>query len=266
MNALRPFVCSRLVITLLSGLVFARPSPPAAAELVKFESAAQGSGSTVRIQGELSKPKGEGPFPAVVLLHSCLGPPATKTAIVDQLASWGYVALFVDDFTTRNIHETCAVDFAEGLSDAYGALLYLAKFPYVDAKRVGAVGYSQGADTALQIASARPYALPRDLKFKAAVAFYPPCANQAAARIAMPTLILIGASDNVTPATDCEELSRRQRADIKLIVYPAAYHGFDDPSLDEGKRLFGMWMKYDPDAAERSKSQMRDFLAAKLKR
>ncbi len=231
-----------------------------------------GSKPAAPIQGYLSKPNGEGPFPAVVLLHSCLGLPATKRSIAEMFTRWGYVALFVDDFTTRGVSQTCARDFDEGISDAFGALLYLSRLPYVDPQRIAAVGYSQGADTALKIASTRfaaAFAVPRDLNFKVAAAFYPPCANQADVRLAIPTLILIGESDDVTPAADCQRLARNQSGpgfDFKLVVYPGARHLFDDPGLAAGRRLYGMWLKYDADAAERSKSEMRDFLAAKLTR
>lgn len=288
-SAVRTFACRCFAVAALSGLAFARPPPASAEELVKFDSAAprpsQGEERRARdsaqihkskpatpIQGALTKPKGDGPFPAVVLLHSCLGLPANKRSIADMFAGWGYVALFVDDFTTRSVRETCATDFGEGVSDAFGALLYLSRLPYVDLKRIAAVGYSQGADTALQIASARfasAFAVPRDLNFKVAVAFYPPCENQANVRLQLPTLILIGQSDNVTPAADCQRLARNQagdRSDFKLVVYPGAYHGFDNPGLAAGMRLYGMWLKYDADAAEQSKSEMRDFLNAKLAR
>ena len=39
--------------------------------------------------------------------------------------------------------------------------------------------------------------------FKAAAAFYAPCANVAGATLDIPTLILVGAKDEVTPAADC---------------------------------------------------------------
>ena len=249
-------------------------SPTSAEELVKFDVAAprfQPAGGAA-IQGYLTKPKGLGPFPAVVLLHSCLGLPANRQAIASMIARWGYVALFVDDFATRGIKQTCAVDFPQGLSDAFGALVYLANLPYVNSTRIAAVGYSQGADTALKIAaspSASAFALPQDLTFKAAAAFYPPCANEANATLAIPTLILIGALDDVTPAADCARLASSQpsdRSDVKLVIYPGAHHLFDDPSLADGTRLFGMWLKYDPTAAQDSKSELRNFLAAKLAR
>jgi dienelactone hydrolase len=268
----------------LSFAAFAGRSPASADELVKFVSAAprtqaaqqrDGAAPASRkqeIRGYLTKPKGDGPFPAVALLHSCLGLPADRRAIADALASWGYVALFVDDFATRGIKETCAVDFSAGIADSFGALLYLSKLPYVDARRIGAIGYSQGADTALTIASSRlavAFAIPDDLRFRAAAAFYPPCENQAGVRLTIPTEILIGAADEVTPAADCEKLAKAQPAggsDLKLIVYPGAAHLFDDPRFAEAKSLLGMRLKYDRGAAEQSRSDLREFLAGKLAR
>ncbi len=223
------------------------------------------------LQGYLTRPKGAGPFPAVVLLHSCLGLPADRRSIAGRIAGWGYVALFVDDFTTRGIRETCAVDFKQALSDAYGALAFVSTLPYVDSARIAAIGFSQGADTTLEIASRRfaaDFEPPGGPEFKAAAAFYPPCANQANVKLEIPTLILIGASDEVTPAADCERLATRQgaRSDLKLLVYPGARHLFDDPGFTGGKRVMGMLLEYDRNAAERSRSALRDFLAANLAR
>ena len=270
------FLACRCFVAVLAP--FAGRSPASAEELVKFASAAprtqtaqqRDSGRKPDIQGYLTRPKGDGPFPALALLHSCLGLPADRRAIADRLANWGYVALFVDDFTTRGLKETCAVDFGAGIADAFGALLYLSKLSYVDARRIGAIGYSQGADAALTISSSRlaaAFAIPDGLRFKAAAAFYPPCENQAGARLTIPTAILIGALDEVTPAADCERLAKAQPAggsDLKLIVYPGAAHLFDDPSFDEAKSLLGMRLKYDRAAAERSRSDLREFLAGKL--
>jgi dienelactone hydrolase len=260
-------------------------SPAMDQELVKFESAGSRpyedevrlalergeSLETARgypIQGYLTKPRGNGPFPAVVLLHSCNGASATRRSVAKIVAGWGYVALFVDDYTTRGFTEGCKTRFTEGLSDAFGALLFLSRLPFVDAKRVAVVGFSQGAETALNIASTRldsAFDVPGDLEFRSAVAFYPPCRGFTG-RLSLPTRIFIGDEDNTTPAKDCERFMERQSnspADIKLVVYPGANHGFDNPSLADGKRLFGMRLKYDPAAATDS-SQMREFLAAKL--
>ena len=184
-------------------------------ELVKFASASRGD----PVQGYLTRPKGAGPFPAVVLLHTCLGLPEGRAALGERIAGWGYVALFVDDFATRGLKDTCAVDFPQGVADAFGAIAFLSGQPLVDKTRVAAVGFSQGGDTALKIAASPTAA--RAPAFRAAAAFYPPCANEADAALAIPTLILVGAKDDVTPAADCAALARRQAPGmVKLVVYP----------------------------------------------
>lgn len=256
-----------VLVLVLAALTCA--SPAAAAERVTFPMAAPRGQTGSDIQGYLAKPKGAGPFPAVVLLHSCLGLPSNRRTIEASLAASGYVALFVDDFATRGLRETCAVDFRAALADAYGALAYLSGLPYVDPTRIAAVGLSQGADTALKIASSRfasTFAIPDGLRFKAAAAFYPPCSNVESERLAIPTLILIGAADGVTPAADCERLAQRQPGDAKLVVYPHAGHCFDDPAFGGGKNVMGMTLKYDPDAAKRSRRDLDAFLAEKLAR
>jgi dienelactone hydrolase len=250
-------------------LALACAAPAAADALVSFPAAAARGQSASEIRGYLARPKGAGPFPAVVLLHSCLGLPSNRRAVEAALTAQGYVALFVDDFSTRGLKETCAVDFPEGVSNAYGALAYLARLRDVDPARIAAVGFSQGADTALKIAASRfasAFALPEGLNFRAAAAFYPPCANVEGERLAIPTLILVGSADGVTPAADCERLARNNLGEAKLVVYPDAAHCFDDPAFAGGRSVMGMILKYDPAAAKRSRRDLGAFLAVTLAR
>ncbi len=248
------------LIALLAGGALAE-----ADEQVKFASAGQGD----PIRGYLTRPKGSGPFPAVVLLHTCLGLPAERSSIGARIAAWGYLALFVDDFSTRGLKETCAIDFKPALPDAYGALAYLAGRSDVDVRRVAAVGFSQGGDTALKLATgaeAQPLGDTGPV-FKAAAAFYAPCANLAGAALVIPTLILVGAKDAVTPASDCGELIKRQQPGmVKLVVYPGAAHAFDLPEFGAGKQVMGMTLAYDRNAAQRSWAELRGFLGAQLRR
>jgi dienelactone hydrolase len=226
-------------------------------EQVNFASAGRGD----PIQGYLTRPKGAGPFPAVVLLHTCLGLPAERASIGARIATWGYVALFVDDFATRGFKETCAVDFKQALPDADGALAYLRRLSYVDADKIAVIGFSQGGDTALKIASRGAAG------FKAAAAFYPPCANLDGAALGIPTLILVGAKDEVTPATDCVELAKRQAPGmVRFDVYPGAAHAFDLPEFGAGTKVMGMLLAYDHNVATRSWTELRAFLTARLKR
>jgi hypothetical protein len=61
----------------------------------------------IELVGKLSKPRGAGSFPAVVLLHSCSGIRPYQDRWSTKLAQWGYVALQVDSFGPRDIVETC---------------------------------------------------------------------------------------------------------------------------------------------------------------
>ncbi len=253
---MRGFFHLRLAAAALFGLL-ASGALAEADEPVRFASAGQGE----LIQGYLTRPKGAGPFPAIVLLHTCLGLPTERASIGERIAAWGYVALFVDDFSTRGLKETCAVDFNQALADARGALAYLAGLPYVDAARIAAVGFSQGGDTALKIATGGAAG------FKAAAAFYAPCANVAGTTLDIPTLILVGAEDEVTPAADCARLAKQQAPGmVKLVVYPGAAHAFDLPEFGAGKEVMGMSLAYDRNAAQRSWAELRGFLTARLKR
>lgn len=269
---MRDFILGRFLAMLLLAVALLGVAPAAADQLASFASAAPAAGSApgFGIRGYLSKPKGNGPFPAVILLHSCLGLPSNRQAIGAMLAGWGYVALFVDDFSTRRLNNTCAVDFPEGIADAYGGLAYVAALPFVDRTRIAAIGFSQGGDTALKIAAghyAPAFALPRGVAFAAAAALYAPCGNNPTAHLLLPTLILIGDADTVTPATDCERLAGNQPgSNVKLIVYPGAHHVFDDPAFAGGRQFMGMWLQYDKDAAAQSRVALRGFLATTLTR
>jgi dienelactone hydrolase len=227
------------------------------------------------IEGYLVKPAGDGPFPAVVLLHGCSGlsadfkAGARNSGWLDRLAAWGYAALFVDSFSTRGIAETCTTKLTQfRVADAYGALAFLSRQRFVDNNRIALMGFSAGAIVTLSAAGHRDFELyeeEADRKFRAAIAFYPYCAQDG--RFTVPTLILIGELDDWTPASFCRAMmAKRKDADalVTLIVYPDAHHVFDSPSLKPGVRVFGHWEEYNPIAARNAVREVRRFLAEKL--
>jgi dienelactone hydrolase len=233
-------------------VVVANPAPPLA-----------GAAASGPLTGYLTAPSGPGPFPAVALIPSCLGLPENRAAFAATLAGWGYVALFVDEFAPRGLEETCSVDFPVGPADAAAALAYLARQPFVDARRVAVVGFSQGADVALAVAAAPP----RGARLRAAAGYYPPCANRQGETLTVPTLILVGAADSVTPAADCRAFAAAQPPGVaNLVVLPGAGHLFDDPASAGGRVVLGMRFAYDRAAAARAEQELRRFLAKTLSR
>ena len=221
--------------------------------------------------GYLSKPDGAGPFPAVVHLHGCTGlTERMRRQTGARMTNWGYVSLFIDSFATRGLADDCVTPPADRHADAMGALSYLATLPFVDTRRIALVGHAQGGAAALQVASERPYRLfdmPEDLSYRAVVAFYPRC-NAAKQTLALPTLILIGELDAWSPIKLCEWWMQRRDgrgAPVRLVVYPEAFHGFDDPGIRNGMDFtFGHWIKYDPDAAAQATGELANFLTHNL--
>jgi dienelactone hydrolase len=280
---------ARCTAFLLAGAIFFQLGCACAEEVVTFDSAqylvgelaqrlARDRGETAKptppdtIKGYLSRPRGEGPFPAVVHLHGCGGLTENRRiAAGEQFARWGYVTLVVDSFTTRGIKDACTSDALQPPrhADAIGALIYLSRLPFVDSRRIAVVGYSQGGMAALQVASLQPtmlFIVPAGLTFKAAVAYYPDC-SAATNRLALPTLILIGELDDWSWAASCERLTKRwdrNSAPLKLIVFPEAYHSFDSTDIRGTVRYFGHWLRYDVEATRRAAEATHDFLAAQL--
>jgi dienelactone hydrolase len=248
-------------------------------ERVEFEGADQQliSGGLIRgdhIQGYLAKPEGAGPFPAVIGLHGCGGmPDTTKRKLADELVGWGYVVLLVDSFATRGVEHACTGGYSDiaGMrrSDAYGALAFLARQTFVDPQRVATVGFSQGGWVALFVAEANsfePFVGPSNLQFRAVVALYPIC-KSAMGRLVIPTLILIGALDDWTPAADCSEKIDAWRTDgvpLEQVVYPGVHHSFYYPEFQPGRKIFGHWLEYNEEAAADATRRMREFLKRHL--
>ena len=213
--------------------------------------------------GYLSRPRGGGPFPAVVLLHGCEGMRSSvKELWPKRLVSWGYVVLVVDSFTTRNITDACRSSLPERVFDAYGALDYLSKSRFVDIGRVALMGFSTGGTVTLDGTKIQGNEQLMDRKFKAAVAYYPRCAaTQGEATV--PTLILTGDRDNWSPADQCRKRLASlgdDGAPIELEIYRGTYHNFDAPEFRAGKRVLGHIEKYNPNAALKSIGSVRTFL------
>jgi dienelactone hydrolase len=114
------------------------------------------------LTGKLTKPQGDGPFPAVVLLHGCGGIVKNNDDWAERLTSWGYVALQVDSFGPRgqsNIYSnTMLIPLHLRVQDAYDAKSYLAGFPFVDRNRIAVMGWFTGGNITLAAVSASNYA------------------------------------------------------------------------------------------------------------
>ena len=229
------------------------------------------SAQTFELPYTLSRPAGDGPFPAVVILHDCsgLGPRSSGAPWrwSSELTRRGYVTMWPDSFTTRGYPTGVCTEAArprvtpvERARDAYAALRYLTSLPYVDAKRIAVMGGSHGGSSTLATIVDTPGSAGEG-KFAAAVALYPGCGQSFGAwtvkrangpsgpiidysgvfKPRAPLLILIGELDDWTPAEPCRRLAAAAKAvgyPVELKVYPGAHHSFDSqaPLRFEPKR------------------------------
>jgi dienelactone hydrolase len=223
------------------------------------------------LQGYLRQPNGPGPSPAVVLLHSCNGNWGRLDARWGKrIASWGYVVLTVDSFGPRglkNCGDNAPKDVAE---DAYRALNFLVRAPFVDPDRVAVIGFANGGGVALMSIEHGYLERASPPKFRAAVAFYPSCLGLKGEMTA-PALILIGELDDWALAKECRDMvdgrddwgisrQKDRGVPIKLVVYPGAYHAFDAPNLKTPMVLKGHHLEFNQSATDQSISALHEFL------
>ena len=209
------------------------------AETVRFPSVAVGnSAAGPEITGWLYRPSGAGPFPAVVLAHTCGGVSAHTEAWGKLLASWGYVVLAPDSFGPRGEKTVCGranlINATVRLADIAGAIDYLNAQPFVQRGNIGMIGHSHGGWTVMRAVQASYGLAARGLK--AAVAYYPFCQARFDGNVSVPLLILIGDKDDWTPAENCRRLQAAgfARPDlVQAVYYPNAYHSFDNKAAPD---------------------------------
>ncbi len=218
-----------------------------AAGTAKAESVAF-PGPGLSLRGELFKPPGNGPFPAVVALHGCGGLYSTRTDGLsarhadwaERLTALGFIVLFPDSFGSRGVGSQCRTRdrviraSRDRPADALAARTWLQDRADVKADAVSLLGWSNGGSSVLHTVSATRKVRDGKPDFARAVAFYPGCrtiAERGGWRPRMPLLLLIGAADDWTPAAPCGTLARQAGSAVTFMAYPGAYHDFDHPNL-----------------------------------
>jgi dienelactone hydrolase len=204
--------------------------PASAEETVRFASR---DGTSLR--AIVIKPGGDGPFPAVIGLHGCAGLragglDARSADWAGRLVAAGFLVIFPDSFGSRGMGSACAtrdrvVNASGRVADVAGAADWLRQQPFVQARRIAVIGWSNGGGTALRAAALA------GTSYSAVIAFYPGCRTllQAGWRPRVPTTILQGGADDWTPAAPCAALAAASGA--RYLEFPGAHHDFDHPGL-----------------------------------
>lgn len=202
----------------------------------------------------LYRPSGEGPFPVIVALAGCKGLKKESGGVRSSWEAWGqrlskagFAVLFPDNRASsevqcrdkRSAHREKAPQVSpdrERVADVRTARDWLQQQSFARKDRIALLGWDSGAVAVLW--AVRPNLEPDDERpdFRSAAVFYPGCQrlNDTAWSARVPTLILVGASDDLTPAKTCEQMvagARGRSAGTTLVKYRGAHHAFDHEHL-----------------------------------
>lgn len=199
----------------------------------------------VLLQGKLAMPAGQGPHPAVLVVHTAFGLGGHIPGVAARLAAQGYVALAVDMYGAGAYSEQAEI-IADMVKPVWGNaprlrsrmsawLMLLRARAEVDADRIAAIGYCFGGQCVLEQARG-------GADVRAAVSFHgilttdmPARPGAVQARIA----VFTGGLDPHAPRDHVDALRAEFRAagaDWQITEYGNAYHAFTDPDANEPDR------------------------------
>ena len=213
------------------------------------------------VQGVLYAPSGNGPFPALIVIHEWWGLNDWVKEQASKLADQGYVTLAIDLYrgkvaTTPDMaHEIMrGVPDDRAARDLHAAVEFLAAQSNVSKNKIGVIGWCMGGGYALNAAL-------HESTLKAAVINYGHLATDPAqlASINAAILGIFGGKDRGIPVDDVNKFAdalKKAGKKVEIKIYPDAGHAFENPNNKDGYRA--------NDAADAWKRTVA-FLAAELK-
>ena len=235
-----------LLLIVLVSLSFLMSCGTTTTNIIRSEVSLEKYDTDLRYQ--LKKPDGEGPFPAIVIMHGCNGLNKYENLGANQHADYfvkhGYVTLILDSFASRGMSNgSVCTNFDMQSSaryfrtyDAFAAYNYLDSLSYVN-DNIYLIGQSNGGSVALQTArEGWQENVGTSERFSAVVGYYPWCGVITGWNLGIntPILVLAGELDDWTSAKECEDAKSAYNSEhddglLNVIVYPGAYHSFDLP-------------------------------------
>jgi dienelactone hydrolase len=233
------------VLTLVAVAFAAAAAPLPAPHQVEIPSA------NLTLHAQLYRPDGEGPFPTVIALHGCGGLSGHAEPVLSHYRDWaeqllnsGHAVLLPDSYGSRELGPQCRVKERERhvlarrerVADVMASRQWLLQQPWAARDRISLIGWGNGASGLLW--AVRPQLSSRSAEpdFRSAIAFYPDCRISSglgwSARV--PTLLLIGARDDISSPSACRQMvdgARGRTALTRIEVYPGAAHDFDRANL-----------------------------------
>lgn len=193
------------------------------------------------VSGVLYTPPGNGPFPAVVVIHEWWGLNDWVKDEASKLADLGYVALAVDLYrghvaaTPDEAHELMrGVPEDRAQRDLLAAFDFLAAQKNVKAARIGSLGWCMGGGYSLELALHQP-------RLAAVAINYGHLATDTGqmSKISGPVLLIFGGQDRGIPVDSVRKFNQQlieMGKKSEMHIYPDAGHAFENPNNKGGYR------------------------------
>ena len=216
-----------------------------------------------RDTGYLAKPqKGNGPFPAVIVIHEWWGLNNWTKAQVDHLGELGFIALAVDLYSGKTLkrkQKAAAkkmlrqLSLKKSLGTFYAAKRYLQNMPEASGN-IGVVGWGMGGGIALEAGL-------RFADLKAAIIVYGSLTKDASrvADLEVPILGIFGREDNAVGQKEVAEFRKilqEKAKPHKIKIYPKVAHAFMNKSSKHS---------YDPTSTTLAWREIDAFLKENLR-
>ncbi len=210
--------------------------------------------------GYLARPKGNGPHPAVILIHEWWGMNDNIRENARKYAQEGYVALAVDMYAgesaeTPDEARELATKVRERVPQAFtnlkNAVSYLKGYSAVDPERLASVGWCFGGQWSYEMAK-------NDLGVDASVIYYGRFNPEDDLELMKAKIIgHFGEEDQSIPVDDVKAFQAKlktQSGEHEIYVYENAGHAFANSDNDA----------YQEESAERAWERTQEFLTKHL--
>ena len=222
------------------------------------------------LRGLLALPEGDGPRPAVIVVHEFWGLNDYPKSRARQMAELGYVGFAIDMYGDgQNVDDPGAAtelmmsvlgNIKDGEARFQAALDFVNARDEVETGAVAAMGYCFGGAIVLHEAK-----VGADLRAVASFhgslgSMHAPSPGQVKAKV----LVCHGAADSLIPEEDIANFKKEldaAGADYDFRSYEGALHGFSNPGADEKAAKFGMPLGYDRATDEASCAAARELFA-----
>ena len=230
-------------------------------ELVEIETQSEMVAYYGETEGYLAEPVGEGPFPALILVHEWWGLNSNIEDLADDFAAQGYVALAVDLYDGEvavTPDEAGALaggvrqDTDEAFANLEAARAYLAGLAMVDGDKLASVGWCFGGQWAYNMAA-------NNMGVDASVMYYGRFSmDDDLSMMRADILGHFGEEDRSIAIDDVNQFEAKLstlEGDHSVFIYPNAGHAFANEDNEEA---------YNEEAADLAWERTLEFLSREL--